>query len=335
MDANEKIKLLEQIPINSNWQGLTLASLVRNKSPFYVPIVSSSLYSEFCEGVRWIDLVGNTKDIDNSYELEGIRIIPIYINPRVSKDSTISLRSTHVLNPSINRKIIIPSTNVFANQKKDSIPKSKSSQTKPKRFFFNGFDFDIAKITHDIKRMNDDQLYDLKLTIVKSLYLLLRVDYIVTDTNNWCTESNDGKGIKYAEVLERIASYIIKNKLPTKFLVISEILTELKRLSKRYPPARIAQSMLMNSFMPRNLIFIPNPNDDIPADVIADPCIQRQVVKLYREGKHISVVSNDQQAMMLFSAAVSNDSIAGRPTPNFLSLENINQLFILLNKLSK
>lgn len=332
MDNNNSI--LQQIPIYTNWSGLTLASLLGNKSPFYIPLVKESLNSEFCRGVKWGDLIGKPADIKEYIEIDGVKIVPVYVNPKAGNDSGMYLHTCLMLEPSKRRKIMIqlqPETHIKSEQ--NSIDRRKPA--KPKRFFFNGMDYDIVNLNRKLPSMSKEEIYNLKRVLVNHLYQLLRVDYIVTDTNNWCTESDDKKGIKYAEVLERIASYIINKGLPTKFLVLSEVLAELKRLAKTHRAARLAQNLLNDSFSPRNLIFIPNPYDDIPRDIIADPCIQKYVVKLYKEGKSISVISNDQQAMMLFEAAISNEIIKNHISPNFLSLENINQLFILLNKISK
>lgn len=333
MNPKDKWDLLQYIPINTNRIGQTLASLVGNKCPFYIPLFRSSLYSEFCKGVKWIDLIGNPTEIPEAIDVDGIKLVPIYINPRFGKDNILRLHTTLVINPSVKRVISVPYDKVMINEEAVQPPNSRFSASRPKRFIFNDIDFDIVKLTHEIPYMNKEKLYGLKIKLVKSLYLLLRVDFIVTDTNTWCTMSDDKKTLKYAKVLERIANYIINNKLPTKFLVLSEILTELKRLSKKNIMAREAQRLLINNFVPRKLIFIPNPTDDIPQDVYADPCIQKYVLKLYKEGKRISVVSNDQQAMMLFNAAVTNEKVTGNTFPNFLSIENINQLFILLNKI--
>lgn len=332
MDNDNSI--LQQIPISTNWSGLTLESLLGNRSPFYVPLVKESLNSEFCRGVKWGDLIDKPVDIEEYFEIDGIKIVPVYVNPKVGKDCRVCLHSCLMLNPSKRKRIMIQLQLEMQNKpEQNSIYRRRS--VKPKRFFFNGMDYDIVNLNRNLPRMSKEELYNLKRVVVNHLYQLLRVDYIVTDTNNWCTESDDKKGIKYAEVLERIATYIINKKLPTKFLVLSEVLTELKRLAKNHRPARLAQNLLNDSFSPRNLIFIPNPFEDIPRDIIADPCIQKYVVKLYKEGKRISVISNDQQAMMLFEAAISNDVIENHFFPNFLSLENIEQLFILLKKISK
>ena len=335
MDNDRNLHLLDRISILTNYPGLTLASLIGNKSPFYVPMAKETLHSEFCRGVMWSDLIGNVKHVEDAIDMNGVKVVPIYINPRVDDKGMVYLRISFLFNPSVRRKIKVPVVSTDISLRNNEPHHIKSKHSKPRRFFFNGIDFDVERLNSDIPKMSKDELTELKNNLVKSLYLLLRVDYIVTDTNNWCTESDDKNGLKYAYVLERIASYIINKGLSTKFLVLSEILMELKRLARSHKAARLAQNMLNDSFSSRNLIYIPNPDDDISRDVIADPYIQKHIVKLYREGKRISVISNDQQAMMLFNASVNNGSIVGKIRPNFLSLENIDQLFNLLNIVSK
>lgn len=330
--AMNKIELLERIPINTNIPGLTLASLVGNKAPFYVPLDSDSLCSEFCKGIKWRNIVGAVEDSGKVCEIDGMKLVPIYLNPKVEKDSTISLYCTPVLTPSLKYKLIVPCQKAIGRRYKENSSRIRMDYTKSESFIYNGIEF---KLHQNIKELSRKELIDLRGNIVKALKSVIRVDYIVTDTNNWCTKSEEGNDLKYEYVLEQIATYIERKELRTKFLVLSEILTELKRLSNYNIYARKAQRLLNNRFMPRDLIFIPNPEEIIPSNIIADPSIQKEVVKLYKEGKRITVISNDQQAMMLFNANVTNEQTSECILPNFLSLEKIHQLYLLLNKVLK
>ena len=336
MLKNDLVRVLESIPINVNCPGLTLASLIDNPTPCLIPLNDSSLNSEFCKGVKWHELVGDTSRITSTYEIDGIKLLPIHIKPRVVRNNTIRISTTYVLDKSVKHIVLIPYDTSRTRPYRYQGKISKTSHPKIKRFYFNGIEFNISDLTYKLPKMNKSQLQELGRNIIRSITLVLEVDYIISDTNNWCSFDQEDGTLRYKTTLEIMAHYIEKHKLSTKFLVMSEILMELKRLSNKFSAARQAQRLLSDNFTPRNLVFIPNPYDELSYNVIADPCIQKQVIKLYREGKRLSVISNDQQAMMLFQAAVSNEKhFGGFQPPIFLSLENINQLRILLEKISK
>lgn len=335
------IALLESIPISTNIPGMTLASLIVCKSPFYVPVCEETLQSEFCTGVTWGKLIGHGLRTEFVCKLGDINFVPIFINPQVKESGKISLKISYLLEPAVIRTINLQQTNHTKETKiadtANSNGKSRKNRKKstPKKFYFNGREYDFLKLKKGIHSMNINDLSLLKKDIASSLRLLLEVDYIVTDTNNWCNVSDDNQSLRYEELLSWIAKYIAAKKLPAKFLVLSEVLMELKRLSKDKWSARRGQSLLCDSFMPRNIVYIPNSDDNISYNVIADGFIQSYVVKLFKEGKRLSVVTNDQQALMLFHAAVDNQNLSGKYSPNFLSLENINQLYEIIKLITQ
>lgn len=313
LDPNT-LKELSLIPVYSNISGLNLASLYKMKFPFYIPIDPTSLDSEFCPGLKWRDIIEseNVKTVT----IGDSKFVPVRIKLIKIQKQNIILSVHYILEPS--KRIIIP----YRHQ---TITHHSSLSNK---FYFNNYEFDVYNLKKTIPFMKKENLLSLGHLILSSIKKLCDVDYIITDTNCWCTGNSNGE-LLYERVLKRIGNYLLRYHPATKFLVTSEILVELKSLCKKEKAARAAQRLLHDHFMPLNLIYNPNPDEEFSRNVYADPSLREQVKKQYLAKRSISFITNDQQLMMLAQCSINNSASPGLITPNFLSLNHISQLFQL------
>lgn len=322
----------ENIVVNITKKGIPLSELISKARLVYVPLCEPTLSSSFCNGISWSELLGKEERL---HVIVGdIKCVPVYVSAEVRSDEKVSFRLTFPLEPETKRRIIISDLSKLTRARSDATkPSSGVANRRPSAFCFNNIQYDIPSLISGIEKMSGESLHQLKQNIVSALGCVINVDFIVTDTNNWCTLDRQGKELKYLGALTYIAMRIEKSNHGTKFYVLSEILMELKRLSSKNRGARLGQRLLSNDFMPRHIVMIPNPQDDIDSNIIADGIIGNHILALYKDNQDISVVSNDQQAMMLWQAKVDNNYSPALKYPKFLSLENLYQLLVLYTKI--
>ena len=315
------IKELRQIPVYANIPGLSLASLEEMKCPFYVPVDTHVLETEFCPGLKWKKIIKTTNS--PRVEIDGIDFIPVRITILKMEGKRVILGIYYVLEKG-RREIVVYNNSVFKNESVRSYQK----------FNFNNFEFDISAIKKNLPSMQTQAISSYRSLVSNSLKKICLVDYIVTDTNCWCSVARDG-GLMYETVLKRMSNYILNHNLPTKFLVSTEIMAELKRLCRKNKGACAAQQLLHNYFVPKHLIYNPNPDEEVDSQVFADPTIRAEVKKQYLKKKALSFITNDQELMMKTHCLITNISREDLIPPNFISLKHISQLFELWDMLKK
>lgn len=204
-------------------------------------------------------------------------------------------------------------------------------------FAFGGVMFPVAQLLADIDKLSLKDLYGWRKKIDKVLDTLFASEVFICDTNFWVQEKPGKKGEMYYIWL--LDNFIKKfTRLPHRpyFEITNDVYDEIiKHAANNVAAGFAAKKFISDVLVGMNLVVTPDIRSERDRHAYADSSLMKRIQELYLQGKKVSVLTNDTEAIYRWTSSIADQQANGLTKPAFIRNVNLERLYRLRFEIKK
>lgn len=343
--------------------------------PIYVPLDEATLQSTFCGDIKWSDLLANREpdasigdvavkilsfglvmDIFGNVILNvfttgkpSVRIVPLRL-PFGGK-SILEQPGTHI---EPRREPRVPTPNPKNHESKAPQakirPKSEPAHIEENSassstidadftgtFAFGGVMFPVAQLLADIEKLTVKDLYGWRKKIDRVLDTLFASEVFICDTNFWVQEKPGKKGeMYYIWLLDNFIKKFTRLPQHPYFEITNDVYDEIiKHAANNVAAGFAAKKFISDVLVGMNLVVTPDIRSERDRHAYADSSLMKRIQELYHQGKKVTVLTNDTEAIYRWTSSIADRQENGLSQPAFIRNVNLERLYRLRFEIKK
>lgn len=204
-------------------------------------------------------------------------------------------------------------------------------------FAFGGVMFPVAQLLTDIDKLSIKDLYGWRKKIDRVLDTLFASEVFICDTNFWVQEKPGKKGEMYYIWL--LDNFIKKfTRLPQRpyFEITNDVYDEIiKHAAKNVAAGFAAKKFISDVLVGMNLVVTPDIRSERDRHAYADSSLMKRIQELYHQGKKVTVLTNDTEAIYRWTSSIADQLENGLTKPAFIRNVNLERLYRLRFEIKK